>query len=210
MTHQWVVPLESRSAEKQPLLGGKGAGLAQMWHLGIPTLPGFVVTTEAWKTHTPGSRSLIPDLWEEVKDAVANLEKRTSNILRSPTNPLIVSVRSSPLVSMPGQLRTVLNVGVNAEVAESLAVGSEDPSFASEVFARLIQMYGETVHRIPRELFSAAVKVEEQAGLAEGRQALTGALEAAPAVDELLAVFRQEAGEGFPQDPYVQLERSIA
>jgi pyruvate,orthophosphate dikinase len=188
MTHRWVVPLEAGSSEDQSLLGGKGAGLMGMLHLGIPTLPGFVITREAWRAHTPGSRSLAPDLWREVRETLAALEELTGRVLGSVTDPLVVSVRSSPIVSMPGQLRTVLNVGVNDHVVDSLAKTFGDPGLARDAFGLLVVTYGEAVHNVT----------------------LGGSGEARPSLAELLAAFEQQTGEEFPQDPYVQLERGIA
>ncbi len=195
MTYRWVIPLEAGSSDMRPLLGGKGAGLADMLRLRIPTLPGFVITTEAWRAHTPGSRSLPSDLWKAVKEALAVLEEKSGKVLGSVTNPLVVSVRSSPLVSMPGQMRTVLNVGLTDDVVNGLAETSGDPTFAYDAFGLLIQMYGEAVHNVPGNGFGDALRDTAQTG---------------PALDELLAVFEEQTGEGFPQDSYVQLEQSIA
>ncbi len=195
MTNQWVVPLEEGSQDLQPLLGGKGAGLAEMLRLGIPTLPGFIITTEAWKTHTPGSRSLIPDLWKEVRDVLTDLEAKTGKVFGSPIDPLIVSVRSSPPISMPGQLKTILNVGLTAAVIDGLARLSEDPGFGRDTLARLAQMYGEAVHGIPKGRLVDSPEDAEQMGSTVG---------------QLLALFRKETGEDFPQDPYVQLQRGVA
>jgi pyruvate,orthophosphate dikinase len=188
MTHRWVVPLEAGSSEDQSLLGGKGAGLTGMLRLGIPTLPGFVITREAWRAHTPGSKSLAPDLWKEVREALAGLQEETGSVLGSVTDPLVVSVRSSPTVSMPGQLKTVLNVGLNDHVVDSLAETFGDPDLARDAFGLLVLMYGETVHNVT----------------------LGGSGEARPSLEELLAAFEKQTGGEFPQDPYVQLERSIA
>ncbi len=188
MTHRWVVPLEAGSSEDQSLLGGKGAGLTGMLRLGIPTLPGFVITREAWRAHTPGSRSLAPDLWKEVREALAILEERTGSVLGSVTDPLVVSVRSSPTVSMPGQLKTVLNVGLTGDVVDDLAEMFGDPTLARDAFGLLVLTYGEAVHDAT----------------------LGGSGEARPSLEELLAAFEKQTGEEFPQDPYVQLERSIA
>ncbi len=209
MTEQWVFPLDKGTDEMRPLLGGKGAALAQMRRLGIPTLPGFVLTTEAWRTHTPGSRALEPELWTAVKEALAELEEKTGTSFGGSIHPLVVSVRSSPLVSMPGQLRTVLNVGVNADVLEGLAEFSGDPGFGYSVLAVLIEMYGEAVHQIPRGRFRAAGEADSQRGPGE-ENAARGARQMRETVAAFLEVFRGEIGESFPQDPFLQLEHSIA
>jgi len=210
MSEQWIVPLETGSRDLQPLLGGKGVGLSEMLRLGIPTLPGFVITTEAWKTHKPGSRSLVSGLWKQIEAALSRLEEETGTEFGSPSNPLIVSVRSSPLISMPGQLKTVLNVGLNAEVAESLARASENPSYAYEALARLVQMYAEAVHRVPKLALSASSGGDGEDKAVERPFAQPDPQELLSSVTELLATYRDEIGEGFPSDPYPQLERSIA
>ncbi|HUW94248.1 MAG TPA: pyruvate, phosphate dikinase [Anaerolineae bacterium] len=210
MSQQWIVPLEAGSEKTRQLLGGKGAGLAEMVRLGISTLPGFIITTEAWKTHTPGSRSLRPDLWKEIKDALSDLERKTGRAFGSPQDPLIVSVRSSPLISMPGQLKTVLNVGLNDDVLDTLTRQAGDPGFARELLARLIQMYGEAVRSMPKGWLSGESEGGGQEECAEGYQAESGADGRGCVSDDPVDAFRKKTGEDFPQDPYVQLERSVA
>ncbi|HEM61347.1 MAG TPA: pyruvate, phosphate dikinase, partial [Chloroflexi bacterium] len=208
MTEQWIVPLDEGSDEMRPLLGGKGAALAQMRRLGIPTLPGFVVTTEAWKAHPPGSKTLKPEVWAAVKTALVALEQETGKGFGSPTDPLVLSVRSSPLVSMPGQLRTILNVGLSPEAMDGLARTSKNPGFSHAALARLIEMYGQTVHHIAPERFRAAQdQVQKTSSREEGRPSAQDLRET---VEAFLSLFREETGEPFPQDPSLQLQRSIA
>ncbi len=192
------------------LLGGKGAGLAELVRLGIPTLPGFIITTEGWKTYTPGSGSLRPDLWKEITEALAALERKTGRGFGSPRNPLVVSVRSSPLTSMPGQLKTVLNVGLNGEVLDTLARLAEDPGFARELLARLIQMYGEAVHGVGKDWLSAEWRGGRPEQPAEGYLAASGVGGPGSATGNPVDALREQTGEEFPLDPYVQLERCIA
>jgi pyruvate,orthophosphate dikinase len=208
MAQECVVPLDKGTDEMRPLLGGKGAALAEMRRIGIPTLPGLVVTAEAWRRHHRGSMSLEPALLREVKAALEHLEQETGTSLGSPEHPLVLSVRSSPLVSMPGQLKTVLNVGINAQVAERLATISGNPSFAYSTFARLIEMYAEAVHHVPRQRFEKATGGGTDS--AGGERSSWGRVEWSKTVADCLAIFREETGEPFPEDPYVQLDRSIA
>ncbi len=193
-----------------PLLGGKGAGLAEMTRLGIPTVPGFVITTEAWHNYSPGSRSLFPSLWEQVTEALAALEAKTGKEFGSRSKPLIVSVRSSPAASMPGQLKTILNVGLTREIVVSLAEQSPRPESWYDAYMRLIRMYGVTVHNIPRDMFRDVLERRGWGGTAEERKSQVDVEVLGSVIDEFLAVFRDETGEEFPQDPYIQLERSIA
>jgi pyruvate,orthophosphate dikinase len=208
MAQECVVPLDKGTDEMRPLLGGKGAALAEMRRLGIPTLPGFVVTVEAWRRHHRGSMGLEPALLREVKAALKHLEQEAGASLGSPENPLVLSVRSSPLVSMPGQLKTILNVGLDAQVAEGLATISGNPAFAYSTFARLIEMYAEAAHDIPRERFR--VVTDRSSDSAAGERLSPGREGWSKTVAGYLAIFREETGEAFPEDPHLQLERSIA
>ncbi|TKJ29102.1 MAG: pyruvate, phosphate dikinase [Chloroflexi bacterium B3_Chlor] len=210
MRETWVVPVDEGSKEMQPLLGGKGAGLAEMSRLGIPTVPGFVITTEAWRTYTPGSRSLTPALWTQVKEALADLEAKTGTVFGSPIEPLIVSVRSSPVVSMPGQLQTILNVGLTSEILDRLVSQSQRSRSWYDAYRRLILMYGIAERGIPKDRFADVLKTHGRRGSVDEDSEAQVAEELQPIVAEFLALFNRESGEDFPQDPYQQLERSIA
>ncbi len=194
----------------RPLLGGKGAGLAEMTRLGIPTAPGFVITTEAWHNYSPGSRSLFPSLWEEVTEALAALEAETGKEFGCRSKPLIVSVRSSPAASMPGQLKTILNVGLTREIVDSLAEQSPRPESWCDAYMRLIRLYGGTVHDIPKDKFRDVLERRQRGGTAGERERRVDVEVPGSVIEEFLALFRDETGGEFPQDPYVQLERSIA
>ncbi|MGB3905885.1 MAG: pyruvate, phosphate dikinase [Anaerolineae bacterium] len=209
MTYTWVVPLDEGNKEMRPLLGGKGAGLAEMSLLGIPTVPGFIITTEAWHNYAPGSGSLNATLWSEVNEALGDLEAKTGRVFGSPAEPLIVSVRSSPVDSMPGQLQTVLNVGLTEEIVSSLAGVSSHPAFWYDAYRRLIQIYGVTVHNIAGDVFSEVLEARRRDAASRNRPKELDVGETRSVVEEFLALFRNATGEDFPQDPYEQLERSI-
>ncbi len=210
MAQLWVVLLDEGSWEMHRLLGGKGASLAEMTRLGIPTVPGFVITTEAWCKYSPGSRSLSSALWNQVTDAVAALEAKTGKEFGLRSRPLIVSVRSSPVATMPGQLRTILNVGLTREIVNGLAEQSPRPESWYDAYMRLIRMYGVTVHNIPKGMFGEVLQRRRPGGAAEEGKSCLDAEVIKPVIEKFLAVFWDETGEEFPQDPYVQLERSIA
>ncbi len=210
MAQRWVVLLDEGSWKMHPLLGGKGASLAEMTRLGIPTVPGFVITTEAWHKYSPGSRSLSSALWNQVTDAVAALEAKTGKEFGFRSRPLIVSVRSSPAATMPGQLRTILNVGLTKEIVNSLAEESPRPESWYDAYMRLIRMYGVTVHNIPKGMFGEVLQRRRPEKVAEESKSGLDAEATESMVEEFLTLFRDETGEDFPQDPYVQLERSIA
>ena len=130
-------------ADMKNLLGGKGANLAEMNLIGVPVPPGFTITTEVCTEYnTLGREAVVKLLDEDVKKAVAHIEKLTGNKFGDATNPLLVSVRSGARVSMPGMMDTVLNLGINDTVVEALSAKSGNPRFAWDSYRRFVQMYG--------------------------------------------------------------------
>ena len=134
------------SADMRDLLGGKGANLAEMNLIGVPVPPGFTITTDVCRLYNKDGRdAVIALIKEDVEKAVAHIESLTGNKFNDPTNPQLVSVRSGAPVSMPGMLDTVLNLGINDAVAETLAIKSGNPRFAWDSYRRFVQMYGDVV-----------------------------------------------------------------
>src|SRR5512134_672075 len=124
------------------LLGGKGANLADMTRIGVPVPPGFTVTTRACNAYLAGGGRFPEGLWTEVRAAIARLEQQTGKRFGDAGNPLLVSCRSGAKFSMPGMMDTVLNIGMNDAVAESMARLTGDPRFAYDSYRRLVQMFG--------------------------------------------------------------------
>ena len=134
------------NASMRNLLGGKGANLAEMNLLGMPVPPGFTITTEVCSEYTQyGKDEVVKRLGEDVKKAIAHVEKLTGKEFDNPANPLLVSVRSGARASMPGMMDTVLNLGMNDATVESLATMSGNPRFAWDSYRRFVQMYGDVV-----------------------------------------------------------------
>ena len=134
------------SADMRDLLGGKGANLAEMNLIGVPVPPGFTITTDVCRLYNKDGRdAVIALIKEDVEKAVAHIESLTGNKFNDPTNPQLVSVRSGAPVSMPGMMDTVLNLGINDAVAETLAIKSGNPRFAWDSYRRFVQMYGDVV-----------------------------------------------------------------
>src|SRR5438132_10850390 len=133
------------SAVMKDLLGGKGAGLAEMSNLGLPVPPGFTITTEVCSYFYAHDETYPNELRQEVECALAQLEDSFGARFGDPENPLLVSVRSGARVSMPGMMDTVLNLGLNDRVVEGLALRSRDERFAYDSYRRFIQMYGQVV-----------------------------------------------------------------
>ena len=195
------------SGEMRDLLGGKGAGLAEMTRLGLPVPPGFTITTEACRAYTEAGR-LSAGLMESVAEYLEVLEGVTGKRLGDSDNPLLVSVRSGAAVSMPGMMDTVLNLGLNDAAVAGLARRTGDERFAYDSYRRFIQMFGDIVLKIPHERFEEALEIlKEGRGVEEDPQ-----LEAAD-LKELVNVYKEiveaEADRPFPEDPAEQLELAI-
>jgi len=201
---------ESAAAPTQidkSLLGGKGAGLAEMTRLGLPVPPGFTITTEACRIYLrTGS---VPDgLWDEVADHLRGLEAATGKRFGDPAEPLLVSVRSGSPVSMPGMMDTILNLGLDDEVAEGLAKLTGDRRFALDAYRRLIQMFGHIVHEVPPEHFENILADARRGAGVEDDAALND-VHLEGIVAEFKAVYGREVGSPFPADPIVQLREAV-
>lgn len=191
------------------LLGGKGAGLAEMTKLGIPVPPGFTITTEVCRLFYKGGERLPDGLMEEVRRAMKRLEELTGKRFGDPENPLLVSVRSGAAISMPGMMDTVLNLGLNDRVAEGLARATGDERFAYDAYRRFIQLFGKIVLGVEESLFNRALEEIKRERGAEYDTDLD-----AEALKELVkrykAIILERLGRPFPEDPYEQLEGAIA
>ncbi|HZB85190.1 MAG TPA: pyruvate, phosphate dikinase [Gaiellaceae bacterium] len=189
------------------LLGGKGAGLAEMTAIGIPVPAGFTVTTEACREYMRANE-LPESLEREIDEHLRALEEETGKRFGDPADPLLVSVRSGAAVSMPGMMDTILNLGLNDEAVEGLARATGNERFAQDAYRRLIQMYGDVVagvdaHRFERELTA----LKERRGAEDDVDLSADDLSAL--VERFKEVYREETGEDFPQDARAQLERAV-
>src|ERR671927_809273 len=144
MANKYVYLFREGNASMRDLLGGKGAGLAEMTRSGAPVPPGFTITTEACNAYSATGK--FPEgLLDQVQAALADVEKQTGKKFGDPANPLLVSVRSGAKFSMPGMMDTVLNLGLNQLTLEGLARLTDDRRFALDAYRRFIQMYGRIV-----------------------------------------------------------------
>jgi pyruvate,orthophosphate dikinase len=202
--HKWVYEFAEGSREMRDLLGGKGAGIAEMTRiLGSDMVPaGFTITTEACVAFMHGGRTWPEGMDEQVDAAVATLEQRAGKRLGDAGNPLLVSVRSGARVSMPGMMDTVLNLGMNDESTAGLAARTGDERFAWDCYRRLVQMFGNVVRGIPGERFEDEIaRVKRERGVTLDTELDTGALR------ELTESFK--SFYDFPTDPHEQLTQSI-
>jgi len=207
---RWIREFSEGSREQRELLGGKGAGVAEMTRvLGAERVPaGFTITTEACVAYMQAGRELPAGLGEEVEEALAALERNTGKVLGDPEAPLLVSVRSGARVSMPGMLDTVLNLGLNDESVVGLARSTGSERFAWDSYRRFVQMFGNVVRAIAGESFEQAL---QQAKDRSGAKADTelGADELRELTTSFKALFEQTTGESFPQEPREQLRQAI-
>jgi pyruvate, orthophosphate dikinase len=154
--------------DMKDLLGGKGAGLAEMTRIGIPVPPGFTISTEACMEFYRHKKHIPQDIRKEIELNLSTLEKRMGKKLGDPDNPLLLSVRSGAKFSMPGMMDTILNLGLNDETAEKLSQKTDNSLFAWDAYRRLIQMFSDVVLGIDKEVFEDAfTKVKIKSGVKE-------------------------------------------
>jgi pyruvate, orthophosphate dikinase len=180
------------------LLGGKGAGLAEMTRLGLPVPPGFIITTEICEKFYEAGRRLPDGLMDEVRKSIKRLEDVTGKRFGDCENPLLVSVRSGAPVSMPGMMDTILNLGLNEDTVEGLAKQSGKPEFAWDTYRRFIQMLGKIIVGIDARKFDGIVAGKELSDV----DALRSIVASSKSLYE-------ETGKEFPADPYKQIELAI-
>jgi pyruvate,orthophosphate dikinase len=196
------------TGDMKDLLGGKGAGLAEMTRIGLPVPAGFTITTQTCDFYFKRSRTYPKELRAEVEKNVARLEKVTGKKLGDARDPLLVSVRSGSARSMPGMMETILNLGLNEESVQGLEKATNNERFAWDAYRRFVQMYSTVVIGLPKEELemrlrnlknSSGVKDDTQV-TAQGWRQLVG---------EYKAYFKQKTGKDFPEDPVEQLWGAI-
>ena len=205
---RWVKLFDEGSKEQRDLLGGKGAGLAEMTRIGLPVPPGFTVTTEACNAYFASGHRFPDGMWDEVLDAMGHVESQLGRRFGDPAHPLLMSVRSGAKFSMPGMMDTVLNLGLNDESIDGLIEKSGDEHFAYDAYRRLIQMFGDVVLGVDHQKFEDL--------LHERREANGVTSDAELPVEELKGIVNcfkgiiaDEPEVAFPQDPKEQLEMAI-
>src|SRR3984893_3322371 len=206
--HKWVYHFSEGSAKLRDLLGGKGAGAAEMTRAGMPVPPGFTITTEACRAYLANKGKFPTGLWEQATTALKTLERKTGKRFGDPQNPLLVSVRSGAKFSMPGMMDTVLNLGLNEETTEGPAKLTSDERFALDSRRRFIQMFGKTVMGIDGERFEHALReAKRRAGVKTDPELTAAQLQ--KLVATFLAIYKDATGHAFPSDPMVQLREAI-
>lgn len=192
----------------KPLLGGKGANLAEMSSIGLPVPAGFTITTEACNYYSEHGHKWPEGLKQQIEEGIEHLESIMEADLGDAENPLLVSVRSGAAVSMPGMMDTVLNLGLNDDVVEGLARRTENERFAYDAYRRFIDMFGDVVMGVSHEHFEEAIEaLKSERGVANDVDLSADDLKVL--VDRYKAIYREHTGHMFPADPREQLTFAI-
>ncbi|PYS49425.1 MAG: pyruvate, phosphate dikinase [Acidobacteria bacterium] len=208
--HKWVYLFEEGSGDDKELLGGKGAGLAEMTRAGLPVPPGFVVTTEACNAFYANNKQFPEGMWEQVVEGLRKLEETTGKGFGSADNPLLVSVRSGAALSMPGMMDTVLNLGLNDTTVQGLAKQTNDLRFALDAYRRFASLFGEIVIGVAHEKFERVMdRFKAQTDGGRDTDLKPEQLRDIIAAEKQIIIAEQR-GNTIPEDPYEQLRVAIA
>ena len=205
---KYVYMFTEGNAGMKNLLGGKGANLAEMTGLGLPVPRGFTISTEACTRYYDDGGRIAEDIEKEIFDTLAEAEKVVGKKLGDAANPFLVSVRSGARASMPGMMDTILNLGLNDEVVEGLAALTGNPRFAYDSYRRFITMFSDVVMEISKSKYEHVFDtIKEERGAKLDTDLDADAMK--EVVKRFLAVYEENKGEPFPQDPRAQLFESI-
>ena len=205
---KFVYSFNEGSKEMRDILGGKGANLAEMTKIGLPVPFGFTVSTEACNRYYAEDKEISPEIVDEIKEKLKELEQVTGKKLGDAKNPLLVSVRSGAVISMPGMMDTILNLGLNDETVEGLAKLTDNQRFAYDSYRRFIQMFSDVVMEIPKSKFD---KVFDEKKAAVGAE-FDVDLKADDLKDIIVGfkkIYKEELGKDFPQKPEEQLLEAV-
>ena len=205
---KWVYLFSEGNATMRELLGGKGAGVAEMTNAGLPVPPGFTITTEACNAYYDSDKQFPQGLWEQVREGIKIVEQQTGKGFGKQENPLLVSVRSGAKFSMPGMMDTVLNLGINDETVKGLVKLTGDEQFAYDAYRRFIQMFSKIVlDTDPKDFEQVLDNYKKQAGVATDAEIPADALK--KLVGEFKQIAERQSGEPFPTNVNSQLQKAI-
>ena len=205
---KYVYMFSEGNKDLKNLLGGKGANLAEMTNIGLPVPSGFTVTTEACTKYYEDNENLSDDVVEEIFENLKKMEEITGKKFGDKENPLLVSVRSGARASMPGMMDTVLNLGLNDEVAESFSIVTNNPRFVYDSYRRFIQMFADVVKGYPKSSFERKFdKIKEEKGVKYDTELTSEDLK------DVVSIYKNEykniSGSDFPSDPKEQLIEAV-
>ncbi|MBQ1315092.1 MAG: pyruvate, phosphate dikinase [Erysipelotrichaceae bacterium] len=199
---------EEGNANMRELLGGKGANLAEMTNIGMPVPYGFTITTEACTRYYEDGEKIADDIQEEILAYLEKLQAKSGKVLGSEENPLLVSVRSGARASMPGMMDTILNLGMNDKVVETVAKSTNNPRFAYDSYRRFIQMFSDVVMGLPKSTFEVIIdEMKEAKGVKLDTE--LDADDMKEMTTRFKAYYKKNMNEDFPQDAKVQLMEAI-
>jgi pyruvate, orthophosphate dikinase len=208
MTVKTIYSFAEGKAEWKELLGGKGANLAEMTRVGLPVPPGFTITTEACRRFFAEGERLPEQVARELREALDALQGQTGKVLGNPDAPLLLSVRSGAVHSMPGMMDTILNLGLNDDTVEGLAKQTGNPRFAYDCYRRLIQMFGNVVLGLDHFHFEQIMERHKQAaGLRLDTELSAKHLQAI--IEEYQGFILEKSKRPFPQNPLEQLQQAV-
>lgn len=208
MGKTFVYRFDQGHKDMRDLLGGKGANLAEMTAIGLPVPQGFTITTEACNDYYEKDGQVSSLVLDQIDQALLELEKVQGKVLGSDDNPLLVSVRSGAVFSMPGMMDTILNLGLNDKSVLGLASSTQNERFAYDSYRRFIQMFSDVAMEIPKYKFEAVLdRIKEAKGYQSDTDLTTDDLMAI--VAEYKTIYQSEMGKAFPQNPKEQLLLAI-
>jgi pyruvate,orthophosphate dikinase len=208
MAKKYVYLFSEGNKDMRELLGGKGANLAEMTHIGLPVPQGFTITTEACTKYYEDGREINSEIMEQINEYIVKMEEMTGKKFGDKENPLLVSVRSGARASMPGMMDTILNLGLNEEVVEVLAQRSNNPRWAWDCYRRFIQMYSDVVMEVGKKYFEELIdKMKEAKGVKQDVELTAEDLK--ELANEFKAEYKAKIGADFPDDPKEQLMGAI-
>ena len=205
---KWVYEFHEGNADMRPLLGGKGANLAEMTNLGLPIPNGFTVTTEACTDYYTQGKQISQEIQDQIFAALAVLEEQRGKKFGDESDPLLVSVRSGARASMPGMMDTILNLGLNDVSVEGFAKKTGNPRFAYDSYRRFIQMFSDVVMEMSKSFFEGILTEIKDAKGAKYDTDLT-ADDLKEVIARYKAIYAEKMGAEFPQDPKVQLMEAV-
>jgi pyruvate,orthophosphate dikinase len=208
MSKKWVYLFKEGNADMRELLGGKGANLAEMTNIGLPVPQGFTITTEACTQYYEDGRQINEEIQAQINEYIGKMEEITGKKFGDKENPLLVSVRSGARASMPGMMDTILNLGLNEEVVETIAEQSGNPRWAWDCYRRFIQMYSDVVMEVGKKYFEELIdEMKADRGVTQDVELTADDLK--ELAGKFKAEYKNKIGEDFPSDPKEQLMGAV-
>ena len=208
MAKKYCYLFSEGNANMRELLGGKGANLAEMTNIGLPVPQGFTITTEACTQYYEDNREINPEIMAEINEYIVKMEEITGKKFGDKENPLLVSVRSGARASMPGMMDTILNLGLNEEVVETIAAQSNNPRWAWDCYRRFIQMYSDVVMEVGKKYFEELIdKMKAERGVTYDVELTADDLK--ELAGQFKAEYKEKIGQDFPDDPKEQLMGAV-